>query len=105
MDGESRRRGSVLLKGVRGKVFPEIFEKSIDKHEIDAILNAPSFSSGLLRGCFDGRALSRRIPRKNPVITIPIQGNPVKHGRELSCAYERGRNGCRSLCALFGGVL
>ena len=27
--------------------FPEIFEKSIDKHKIDAILNAPSFSSGL----------------------------------------------------------
>ena len=40
MDGESRRRGSVLLKGVRG-IFPEIFEKSIDKHKIDAILNAP----------------------------------------------------------------
>ena len=43
-DGRCRkRRGSVLLKGVRG-IFPEIFEKSIDKHKIDAILNAPSFS-------------------------------------------------------------
>ncbi len=104
MDGESRRRGSVLLKGVRG-FFPEIFEKSIDKHEIDAILNAPSFSSGLLRGCSDGRALSRRIPRKNPVVTIPIQGNPVKHGRELLCACRMEGNGARSLCALFGGVL
>ena len=49
MDGESRRRGSVLLKGVRGKIIPEIFEKSIDKHKIDAILNAPSFASGLMR--------------------------------------------------------
>ena len=67
MDGESRRRGSVLLKGVRG-IFPEIFEKSIDKHKIDAILNAPSFRSGPLRGCFDGRASGRRIPRKNPVL-------------------------------------
>ena len=30
--------GSVLLKGVRN--FPEFFEKSIDKHKIDAILNS-----------------------------------------------------------------
>ena len=50
MDGESRRRGSVLLKGVRG-FFLEIFEKSIDKHTIDAILNAPSFASGPFWGC------------------------------------------------------
>jgi len=48
-DGVEECRGSVLLKGVRGKKFPEIFEKSIDKHKIDAILNAPSFASGLLR--------------------------------------------------------
>ena len=61
------RRGSVLLKGVR-EFFLEIFEKSIDKHKIDAILNAPSFRSGPLRGCFDGRASGRRIPRKNPVL-------------------------------------
>ena len=27
--------------------FPEIFEKSIDKHKIDAILDAPSSRSGL----------------------------------------------------------
>ena len=49
MDGESRRRGSVLLKGVRG-FFPEIFEKSIDKHKIDAILNAPSVRNGIREG-------------------------------------------------------
>ena len=24
-------------------------------------------------GCFDGRASGRRIPRKNPALTIPIQ--------------------------------
>ena len=72
MDGESRRRGSVLLKGVR-EFFLEIFEKSIDKHKIDAILNAPSFSSGLLRGCLTVGEASWRIPRKNPAFTIPIQ--------------------------------
>ena len=49
MDGESRRRGSVLLKGVRG-FFSEIFEKSIDKHKIDAILNAPSVRNGIREG-------------------------------------------------------
>ena len=31
--------GSVLLKGVR-KIFSEFFEKSIDKHKIDAILES-----------------------------------------------------------------
>ena len=38
-DGVVERRGSVLLKGVR-KIFSEFFEKSIDKEEIDAILNS-----------------------------------------------------------------
>lgn len=42
----------VFFSKVSGKIISEIFEKSIDKHKIDAILNAPSFSSGLWRGCF-----------------------------------------------------
>ena len=50
MDGVEECRGSVLLKGVRGKIIPEIFEKSIDKHKIDAILNAPSDRNGSLEG-------------------------------------------------------
>ena len=51
-----------------GEFNPEIFEKSIDKHKIDAILNAPSFASGPVMGLFgSGRDASRRIPRKNPV--------------------------------------
>ena len=58
----------VFFSKVSGKIISEIFEKSIDKHKIDAILNAPSFRSGPLRGCFDGRASGRRIPRKNPVL-------------------------------------
>ena len=73
MDGESRRRGSVLLKGVR-EFFLEIFEKSIDKHKIDAILNAPSVRNGILWGAvLEVGGCGRRIPRKNPVLTIPIQ--------------------------------
>ena len=37
----------VFFSKVSGKIISEIFEKSIDKHKIDAILNAPSFLSGL----------------------------------------------------------
>ena len=36
----------VFFSKVSGNFFLEIFEKSIDKHKIDAILNAPSFASG-----------------------------------------------------------
>ena len=73
MDGVEECRGSVLLKGVRGKNFPEIFEKSIDKHKIDAILNAPSFANGLFWGCL---AVGGRIPEDSTEesgLTIPIQ--------------------------------
>ena len=35
-------RWGVFFSKVSGKIFPEIFEKSIDKHEIDAILKSPS---------------------------------------------------------------
>ena len=72
MDGESRRRGSVLLKGVRG-IFPEIFEKSIDKHKIDAIVNAPSFSSGLFWGCLTVGGRRPEDSTEESGITIPIQ--------------------------------
>jgi hypothetical protein len=41
----------VFFSKVSGKIIPEIFEKSIDKHKIDAILNAPSFANGLFGGC------------------------------------------------------
>ena len=56
-DGVVEERGSVLLKGVRET--PEIFEKSIDKEKIDAILNSTvrfgrlliwGWSEGGLRG-------------------------------------------------------
>ena len=50
MDGESRRRGSVLLKGVR-EFFLEIFEKSIDKHKIDAILECAVLRKQPFAGC------------------------------------------------------
>ena len=47
--------------------FLEIFEKSIDKHKIDAILNAPSFANGLFWAVWQWAGEYRRIPRKNPV--------------------------------------
>ena len=103
MDGESRRRGSVLLKGVRG-FFPEIFEKSIDKHKIDAILNAPSFASGPFTGCltvgvtraggFHGRIRSNHPDTESD-----------EFRRELLCllAWKGTVSGHYALCS--GGVL
>ena len=45
----------VFFSKVSGK-FPEIFEKSIDKHKIDAILDAPSSRSGpFFTGAAGGR--------------------------------------------------
>ena len=41
MDGVLRSVEEVFFSKVSGN-FPEIFEKSIDKHKIDAILDAPS---------------------------------------------------------------
>ena len=57
--------GSVLLKGVREKEFPEFFEKSIDKQKIDAILNsAVRFLDGCEAGSYPGRKV--RFDRFNP---------------------------------------
>ena len=104
MDGESRRRGSVLLKGVRG-IFPEIFEKSIDKHKIDAILNAPSVRNGILWGAvLEVGGCGRRIPRKNPALTIPIQRAKNSPGAFMSLRH--GRERCKDFVHfVFGGVL
>ena len=56
----------VFFSKVSGN-FPEIFEKSIDKHKIDAILDAPSSEAALFLGCQMGVSLGWRILRKNPV--------------------------------------
>ena len=59
----------VFFSKVSGGIFPEIFEKSIDKHKIDAILNAPSVRNGILWGAvLEVGGCGRRIPRKNPVL-------------------------------------
>ena len=83
----------VFFSKVSGNFFLEIFEKSIDKHKIDAILNAPSFSSGPIWGCLTMGEASWRIPRKNPAVYHPDTRKSDEHGRELLCAYERKRNG------------
>ena len=63
---------------------PEIFEKSIDKHEIDAILNRRPVET-VPYGAVDGRAKSEdsagRIRPNHPDTRIPIEIR-----RELSCA-------------------
>ena len=82
----------VFFSKVSGKIILEIFEKSIDKHKIDAILNAPSFASGPVMGLFgSGRDASRRIPRKNPVVTIPIQRAKNSPGAFMSSWHGRER--------------
>ena len=97
MDGESRRRGSVLLKGVRD-FFLEIFEKSIDKHKIDAILNAPSFASGLMRAVWQwaeaAGGFHGRIRPNHP----DTESGRIR--RELSCLYGMGGTvqGIYALC-------
>ena len=102
MDGESRRRGSVLLKGVRG-FFPEIFEKSIDKHKIDAILNAPSFFKRPFTGLFEVGGSEPEDSTEESGMTIPIQGNPRRMAGSLHALVRMGGNGTRTLCALCRG--
>ena len=62
------------------------------------------FLSGLLRGCSDGRALNRRIPRKNPDITIPIQ-DAMKRAADF-CVLMHVEGSCEGDYALvLRGVL
>jgi len=67
----------VFFSKVSGKEFPEIFEKSIDKHEIDAILDAPFRFGGLFWGRSDGRTKAGgfrgRIRRSHPDTRIPMR--------------------------------
>ena len=87
-----------------GIFFSEIFEKSIDKHKIDAILVCAVQSERPCERLFCRWAdASRRIPRKNPA-AIPIQS-----AREFAGSFHvftgRKGNGARVLCAVDGGVL
>ena len=106
MDGETRRRGSVLLKGVRG-IFLEIFEKSIDKHKIDAILECAVQSERFPEGGCSGK-WARRSPEDSTEesgITIPIQ-SAVEIAGCFHVFIDMEGNGARGLCAeLRGGVL
>ena len=51
MDGRCEESVEEVFFSKVSGCCPEIFEKSIDKHKIDAILNAPSNRNDLLRGC------------------------------------------------------
>ena len=56
----------MFFSKVSGWKDPEIFEKSIDKHKIDAILESAVQSERSRCGVADGRMHSRAILRKNP---------------------------------------
>ena len=74
----------MFFSKVSGNFFLEIFEKSIDKHKIDAILDAPSsaaaFFWGLLVGEHKPEDLSEesgshpdtRIPMRNAVACLCV---------------------------------
>ena len=84
----------VFFSKVSGKIILEIFEKSIDKHKIDAILNAPfRFRAVLRETVLEVRTKCRRIPRKNPAVYHPDTRKSDEHGREHLCADVREWNG------------
>ena len=93
----------VFFSKVSGKIILEIFEKSIDKHKIDAILECAVLRKrSFFYGLFDsGRDVSRRIPRKNPVSTIPIQSAKNSPGAFMSLWH--GRERCKGIVRCIWG--
>ena len=98
MDGVLRSVEEVFFSKVSGN-FPEIFEKSIDKHKIDAILDAPSSRSGLFLGSAGGRVQAggfsleesgghpdTRISMRNVVVSYLAKGTR-NGGRALRAGY------------------
>ena len=84
---------------------PEIFEKSIDKHEIDAILNRRPVGNGPGNGLFSVGERGRRIPLEESGPTIPIQGFRKDSPGAFLCLCAGKGNGARILRPVFGGVL
>ena len=94
----------VFFSKVSGNFFLEIFEKSIDKHKIDAILNAPSFRSGpfwgaVLTGGHQAGGFHGRIRFYHPDTRIPM-----KNGREVFCTQVREAGTAEGRCVLCRGV-
>ena len=85
----------MFFSKVSGKIIPEIFEKSIDKHKIDAILESAVRSERSCEGLFfsvGGRG--RRIPRKNPVYNHPdTESGKNSPGAFMSLRHGRGTAG------------
>ena len=93
----------VFFSKVSGEFFLEIFEKSIDKHKIDAILNAPSFRSGplwgaVLTGGHQAGGFHGRIRFYHPDTRIPM-----KNGRELLCACVHGMERSKDIVSCIAG--
>ena len=96
--------GSVLLKGVREKEFPEFFEKSIDKQKIDAILNsAVRFWSDVMRRRDWGRASPAVRCFGGEAGDHPDTTTDEKSSGNV-CALRRVRETATGHCSLVLGV-
>ena len=93
----------VFFSKVSGNFFLEIFEKSIDKHKIDAILNAPSFFKRPFWGCLTVGGSEPEDSTEESGMTIPIQGNPMRLAGSFHALMCMEGNGARTLCALCRG--
>ena len=94
----------MFFSKVSGKVFPEIFEKSIDKHKIDAILNAPSFADGP-DGLSGGRMYEPEDSTEESGCNHPDTRIPARMAGSFYALMCMEGNGRRSLRPWFGGVL
>ena len=86
-----------------GDEIPEIFEKSIDKHKIDAILDAPSRRAGLF-GLLYGRSVKAGGFGKEESGSHPDTGTRRDH-RSICMLAHGGMNGVRVMRPVGGGVL
>ena len=94
----------VFFSKVSGKIILEIFEKSIDKHKIDAILIRRPDSSGSLFWVLPRADESRRIPKKNPA-NHPDTRIPMKAVGTCACSCMRQGSACGHYSLLSRGVL
>ena len=83
----------MFFSKVSGKIILEIFEKSIDKHKIDAILNAPSFFKRPFTGLFEvgGSAETSKYPEEKKETSI---SKVAASEMEVAQTEEHAFRGC-----------
>ena len=92
----------VFFSKVSGKIILEIFEKSIDKHKIDAILNAPSFAGGPIWTVWRADVWPEDSTEESGCYH-PDTRIPMKNGRELLCAHVHGRERLKDIASCIAG--